>query len=192
MGQTDFALRGNLAVPFRANWYDNSGVGNTFLPGISYAGGGVTGDLGTTLGTGNGNGGMIRLTRPFYGDIISAQITLQATTPVLSPTTIRFFKGDFDTDGVTAITSYSADRKTTDWFKISGFSAALDYGSQDNVFIDGMDISYIIPRRGDSDFNEDGFILGVELVNRDPTDWYLYNFKIDCLVQLGEQFNGRG
>lgn len=181
MGQGDFSLR-RLAVPFRANWYDSTlTIGNVFESGIA----GVTGDL-NVIGTANGDGGQIRLTRPYYGDIISAVLTLQATAPVLSPTTLRFYKGDFNADGVTAVTSYSEARIASDWFKISGFNAALDYGSQDNIFIDGMDITSIIPKRGDSDYNEDGFILGVDLVNRDPADWYLYNFKVDCTVQLGE------
>lgn len=181
MGNSDYALRGKRAVPFRANWFDDSlTIGNQFEPGI------VTdsGDLNCIM-TGSGNGGMMRLLRPYYGDIISANLTLQATTPVLSPTTLRFFKGDFQSDGITAVTSYTEARKASDWKKISGFSSALDYGSQDNVFIDGMDIMSIIPKRGDSDYNEDAFILGIDLVNRDPTDWYLYNFRVDCLVQLG-------
>ena len=179
MGNTDNALR-RLAVPFRPNWYDSStSIGNVFEPGST-----TTGDL-TCIGTALGNGGRIRLTRPYYGDIISANLTLQATTPVLSPTTLRFYKGDFNADGFTAATSYSEARIAADWLAISGFNAALDYGSQDNVFIDGMDISYIIPKRGDSDYNADGFILGIDLVNRDPADWYLYNFRVDCQVQLG-------
>ncbi len=182
MGKQDLSLR-NKAIPFRANWYDNtSGVGNQFEPGATT----VTGDL-TVIRTGNGAGGLIRLCRPHYGDIISAFLTLQATAPVLAPTTLRFYKGDFNSDGLTAVTSYSETRKAGDWFKISGFESALDYGSQDNVFIDGLDIGYIIPKRGDADYNEDGFILGVDLVNRDPADWYLYNFKIDCIAQMGVQ-----
>lgn len=184
MGQGDFALR-KLAVPFRANWYDSNALGNQFESGETT----VSGDL-TCIRTANGVGGQIRLARPYYGKIISAVLTMQATTPVLSPTSIRFYKGDFQSDGVTAVTSYTDERIKTDWLAISGFSAALDYGSQDNVYIDGMDLMYCIPQRGDSDYNEDGWVLGVDLVNRDPTDWYLYNFRIDCQVQLGEMFGG--
>lgn len=181
MGERDNALR-TRAIPFRANWYDNtSGIGNQFEPGVT-----ATGDL-TAIGTGAGNGGLIRLCRPHYGDIVSAFLTLQATAPVMAPTELRFYKGDFDSDGLTALSTYSEARKAGDWLEISGFSDYINYGSQDNVFIDGLDISPIIPKRGDSDYNEDGFILGVDLSCRDPADWYLYNFKVDCIAQMGVQ-----
>lgn len=179
MGRGDLSLR-NLAVPFRALWFDDTATyGNEFVPGST-----TTGDLYDVMGTLNPSGGQIRLTRPFYGDIISAVLTMQATAPVSSPTILRFYKGDFDADGITAVTSYTEARRASDWQTISGYSSELVYGSQANIFIDGLDITSIIPKRGDADFNEDGFILGVDLTTKD-TDWYLYNFKVDCTVQLG-------
>lgn len=170
------------AIPFRANWYDNFVIGNTFIND-----GNITGDL-SVLKTGAGNGGMVRFSRPFKGDIISAKLTLQGEASNTAPTTLRIFKGDFDTDAVTALAlaTYSEGRIADDWRKITGESAAYSYGSAEAVLIDGLNLMPLIPRRGDSDFNEDGFIIGFDLDAGDASDWHLYTFKLDCLVRMAK------
>lgn len=178
MGRGDKALR-TKSIPFRASWFDSSGLGNQF----DEAGVAITGDI-TVIKSGAGNGGSIRIARPAKGDLIAARLTLVAVTPVLSPTTIRLAVGSFDTDGLTAVAP-DTNKITLDHKKITGRDAALTYGSQANVLIDGVDFAPCIPKRGETGFSEDGWVMYIELVNRDPTDWHLYTFKVDCQVQLG-------
>jgi hypothetical protein len=170
------------AIPFRANWYDNFRIGNTFIND-----GDITGDL-SVIKTGAGNGGMVRFARPFKGDIISAKLTLQGEASNVTPTTLRIFKGDFDTDAITALglSTYTETRIAEDWKKVTGESAAYSYGAAEAVLIDGLNLMPLIPRRGDSDYNEDGFIIGFDLDVGAPADWHLYTFKLDCLVRMAK------
>lgn len=176
----DNALR-YKAIPYRANWFDNSsGIGNQFIPDST-----ITGDL-SVLMTGIGTGGMIRFLRPFKGDIISAKLTMNGVTPATGFGELRFYKGAFAADGVSKGTARTEAQIAADWLKL-GYTAAWFYGTQDNVFVDGLDIMPLIPKRGDSDYNEDSFILGVDLFLKDGgSDWHLYDFKIDCNVRMAQ------
>lgn len=179
MGTGDLGLRKG-AIPFRATWFDQNAIGNQF----DSEAGETTGDLALTIATGQGNGGSIRMTRPAKGDLLSARLTLEAVTPVLSPTTIRLAVGTFAADGVTAVAPSAATIAEHSRILL-GNAAGWSYGSQDNVFIDGIDFGPLIPKRGDADFVEDGWVLYVELSLKDPSDWTLFTFKVDCTVQLG-------
>lgn len=178
---TDNRKRSN-AIPFRALWYDNSNLGNQFN-----SDGTVSGDL-SVLKTNNGIGGQIRMCRPLKGDLVEARLTMQATTPVTSPTSLRFYIGTFAADGITANTSYTEEYKAAQHKLITGYTSAISYGSQANVFIDGLNLLPAI-ELADATFgkNTDGWILGVELITKTGgSDWYLYQFKVDCTVLLAE------
>lgn len=176
---TDNRKRVN-AIPFRGLWYDNSSVGNQFD-----INGTVSGDL-SVIKTGNGIGGQVRICRPLKGDLIEARLTMQGTMPPVGGNSLRFYIGKFDTDGVTPKTLTEAE-KAASWKKISGFTDYISYGSQANVFIDGMNLLPAIPKKGETDFNADGWILGVDLVVKsNPELWYLYQFKVDCTVSIAE------
>lgn len=180
MGLSDNSLR-YKAIPYRANWYDSQlGVGNVLIPAST-----VTGDL-NVIATAVGTGGQVRFLRPYKGDIISAKLTMQGTTPYSTGGhSLRFWKGNFAANGISLGTAPSADEKAASWKLISGFDAPLDYGVQDNVFIDGLNILPLIPKRGDADFNEDGFVIGLDLALKDfLSEWVLYDFKIDCNVRM--------
>lgn len=170
------------AIPYRANWFDNtSGIGNQFIPDST-----ISGDLSVMM-TGIGTGGMIRFLRPFKGDIISAKLTMQGVTPATGFGQLRIYKGTFAADAVSKGTAPTEEQIARDWKLLTGFSAPIDYGTQDVVFIDGLNLMPIIPARGDSDFNEDGFCIGVDLFLKDGgADWHLYNFKIDCLIRMAK------
>ena len=134
-------------------------------------------DIYNAIGTGNAVGGIIRFNRPFKGDIIEAKLLLNAVTSTISPTTLAFYKAGFAADGITAEDVAFADR-----FRIPQQGT---YGNQANVFFDDVDLTPLIPRRGDPDFNADAFAIGFELVAKDPLGWILYDFKIDASVQIG-------
>ncbi len=108
-----------------------------------------------------------------------------AVTPPTGFVELRFGVGTFAADGITAV---APDEVTlaAQWKKLTGNSAPWSYGTQDNVFVDGLDFGPLIPKRGDPDFNEDGWPLYVDLLSKDgPTGWVLYRFLMDCSVQLG-------
>lgn len=179
MGLSDNSLR-YKAIPYRANWYDNQlGIGNVFIPDST-----ITGDL-NAMATGVGTGGMIRFLRPFKGDIISAKLTMNGVTPATGFGELRFYKGTYAANGIDKGTAPSSAQIAADWLKITGNSSAWSYGTQDNVFVDGLNILPLIPKRGDADFNEDGFVIGVDLFLKDGgSDWHLYDFKIDCNIRM--------
>jgi hypothetical protein len=136
----------------------------------------------------NGNlvGGLIRFCRPFAGDIITSKLTIIGTAPTGGTAKIRLYKGDFNADGVTAVTSYSEARIAADHLAITGSAAALSFTSGSPLIIDGVDLRRIIPKPGDSDFNEDGFILGVEVTGvPNPATFKYRDFKLDCTAQMG-------
>lgn len=176
---TDNRRRVN-AIPFRALWYDNSSVGNQFdLTGV------VSGDL-SILRTGFPSSGQIRICRPLKGELIEARLSMQATFPNSGAQSLRFYIGRFDTDGITPVTLTEAEIAAS-WKKISGFNAPISYPAMGNVFFDGLNLLPAIPKKGDADFNQDGWILGVDIGLKDfPEQWVLYQFKIDCTAQVAE------
>lgn len=185
MGRSNLALR-PTAMPYRAMWYDSSAVGNQ----IGTAALDVTGDLFGKLNTGSMNGGAIRLARPYKGDIIEAKLTWQAVTAFGDFAEIRFALGTFAADGVTAVAPDSATIARHHKI-LTGYSAALSWGSQDVIFIDGLNLTPLIPKRGDADYNEDGFVLYIEILSKyggadtGGGAYTLYEFKVDCSVQIG-------
>jgi len=168
MGQSNLATR-NTAIPFRAVPWNI--------------------DLYTAFGNkdyGQLNGGLIRFCRPFAGDIITSKLTVIGTAPTGGTTYVRLFKGDFNADAVTAVTSYTEARKAADHLAITGQVAPLSFAAGSQLLIDGIDLRRIIPAKGDSDYNEDGFILGVEITGgATPTTYQYREFKLDCTTQMG-------
>lgn len=168
MGVGNLATR-NKAIPFRAiSW--NQDQYNAF----------------GSKDYGQLNGGLLRFCRPFAGDIITSKITVIGTAPTGATTYVRLYKGDFQSDGVTAVTSYTEARKAADHLAITGQSAPLSFAAASQLLIDGIDLRRIIPAKGDSDYNEDGFILGVEITGgASPTTYKYREFKLDCTTQMG-------
>lgn len=181
------------SIPYRALWYDNSPQGNTPYLGDVFISGAFNGDslladdreLGG-IATGRGYGSLIRLTRPYKGDIVECRLTLDAVAGTGS-TLVRLYKGDFASDGVFAQGSYSDSRIALDHKALTGRDIPFILTTGDPFFLDGLDIFYVVPDRNASDFNEDGFVLGVEIVTDDFAGWTLNKFKVDCTVQLAEK-----
>lgn len=136
----------------------------------------------------NGNlaGGLIRFVRPFAGEIITAKLTVIGTAPTGGTAQIRLYKGDFAADGITKVTSYTAARIAADHKAITGRDTPFSFTSGSPLLIDGVDLMRIITKEGDADYNEDGFMLGVEVTGVPNPTTYLYReFKLDCTAQMG-------
>lgn len=135
---------------------------------------------------GNLNGGLIRFVRPFAGEIITAKLTVIGTAPTGGTAKIRLYKGDFAADGTNKVTSYTEARIAADHKAITGSAAPLSFNSGTPLLIDGVDLMRIITKEGDADYNEDGFILGVEVTGvPNPTTYRFREFKLDCTAQMG-------
>ena len=180
MGTSNLALR-PTAIPFRSLWYDDTSLGNRFGSGV----GEISGDLSGKVST-----GFMRFTRPLKGDIIEARLTWQAVTAFGDLAEIRLGLGTFASDGVTAVAPSEATLARQHKI-ITGYTAPLSWGSQDVIFIDGLNLTPVIPKRGEADFNEDGFVLYVEILSKyggadtGGGAYTVYEFKIDCSVQIG-------
>lgn len=176
MSQTDKRLRVNH-IPFRGTWFSNGalGVGVQLIDGVA------DGDLKTFA---EGNAAQVRIARPAKGDLVEARLTINAVSPPTGFSELSIYVGDFDTDGLTPLTLTSAEIARR-WKILSGFSAPLSVGVQDTYYIDGLNLMPLIPKRGEAGFNEDAFIIGLNLVNRDA-GFVLFDFFVDCSVQIAE------
>lgn len=175
---TDRRLRKN-AVPFQGKWYSNY---DGALTGSQLVDNVADGDLGAVI-TAGGNG-QIRIARPTKGDLIEARLTINAVA--LDGGLFRFYIGRFGTDGVTPLT-LTDKQKAASWKKMTGFNDYIMYGIMDNVSIDGWNLMADIPPRDSSEFNEDAFIIGLELAETGGVNNFIvYDFKVDCTIQIAE------
>lgn len=166
------------SVPFRGQWYSDGGI-----VGVVLENGVADGDLQAFA---EGSPAQVRIARPAKGDLIEARLTINAVTPPSGANSLSIYVGDFDTDGLTPL-ELSAEEIARRHEILTGYDAPFDYGFQDNVFIDGLNLMPLIPKRGEDGFNEDAFIVGLDLGLKDfPEQWVLYTFKVDCTVQIAE------
>ncbi len=166
------------AIPFRGMWMSNlnfGGIGNTLVDGEA------DGDL---RPFGQGSSAQIRILTPAKGDLIEARLTINAVSPPTGFTEMRIYVGQFDTDGLTPLT-LSSDEIARQWKILTGFSSPAFWGTQDNIFFDGLNLMPLIPKRGEDGFSEDAFIIGLDLFNRDA-GFVLFDFFVDCSVQIAE------
>jgi len=174
---SDIKRRTN-AIPFRGQWFSDSLLVSNFLED-----GEADGDL---TDFADGGAAQVRIARPAKGDLVEARLTINAVAPVDAPTTLSIYIGDFDTDGLTPLV-LSAEEIAARHMALTGFDEPYFYGSQDNIFIDGLNILPLIPKRGEAGFNEDAFIIGLDLsVKTTPAEFVLYSFKVDCTINIAE------
>lgn len=166
------------AVPFRGLWFSNlnyGGVGNALVDGQA------DGDLRPFA---QGLPAQVRICRPAKGDLIEARLTINALSPPTGFNELQIYIGDFDTDGITPKT-LSSEEIARRHKILTGLSAPITVGVQDNIYIDGLNLMPLIPKRGQTGFNEDAFIVGLYMINRDA-GFFLYDFFVDCSVQIAE------
>jgi len=168
------------AVPFRGMWFSNlnyGGVGNTLDDGQA------DGDLRNfSLGSST----QLRICTPAKGDLIEARLTTQFTVPNTAGTTLELYIGNFASDGITPNT-VSASEISRMHKILTGRDTPFSYAAGEEVFIDGLSLMQLIPKRGDATFNEDAFILGLKLtLAGSSAQWYLSRFQVDCSTQIAE------
>lgn len=193
MSLGDKHLRDN-AIAFRADWWGN----NTLLLNFFDNNDNMTGDLRKLTASGYFNPTTffpqqvpMRFTQPEQGQLINAALTLNITAPSNGGIGVRIVGGKFLADGTTIDTSYYTTAQiAADWLKISGQAASISVAANGNLFIDGLNVSPLIPRRGDTNFNSDGFVICVVFDAAPAVDvtntfgYKLKKFNIACTAQL--------
>jgi len=168
------------AIPFRGLWFSNlnfGGMGNVLDDGLA------DGDLRPFS---LGSAAQVRICTPAKGDLIEARLTAQFTVPNTAGTSLELYIGKFEADGITAQT-ISATEISRMHKILTGLDTPFTYAAGEEVFIDGLSLMQLIPKRGDATFNEDAFILGLKLILAGSSlEWYLNRFQIDCSTQIAE------
>lgn len=176
---SDKATRKN-AVPFRGLWYSNLNIGGV---GVSLDDGQADGDLRPFS---LGSAAQVRIATPAKGELIEARLTAQFTVPNTAGTTLSIYIGRFAADGVT-VTSLSNIEIARQHEILTGLTSPFTYGAGEEVIIDGLNLMSMIPRKGTADFNEDAFIIGLDLTLAGSSlQWYLSKFNVDCSTQIAE------
>lgn len=181
MSVTDKALRKHQ-IPFQGKWFTNYVATQT---GSQLANGIADGDLAAFA---NGQSTQVRIARPMKGDLTQAKLLLNAVAPDVGIIQFGFYIGSFDTDGVTPLV-LSQEEMLRRHKLLTGRNDWILYGNQANIYWDGLNLLPFIPKRGDADFNEDAFILGIvcEIKNTPSAPFFLFDFKVDCAVTMAEE-----
>lgn len=124
---------------------------------------------------------VMRLSMPERGNIIQAYLNLFMR--VNSSITAKVAIGRFDTDGITKVTPTQAEIDAGH-LKLTGTSSPIA-SSGTNLFIDGLNLLPLIPKKGDANYNADGFVLIVQFSRNLTTSDYPTRFEVSCSMQMG-------
>lgn len=156
------------AIPYQSTPWSNSSAGTN---GTTDAGLIISSDLIVP----------VRMTTPDRGHLIEAHLNFFLA--VVSSLTLKIGIGRFDTDGVTPITSYTQNEIDEIHKKIFGSASAVA-SSGSTLIVDGVDIAKVIPKRGETNFNADGFVLLFQFSRARVTDT-ITRFDLQCSSLLG-------
>lgn len=163
------------AIPFRATDYRNTS-GGTINSGL----------LGATDAAFLQSSALlfpIRCSTPDRAVLTEAHLNL--VMQVHAATTVKVAIGRFDTDGITAVTAYGQDEIDAMHQKITGSSAAIA-SVGNTLFIDGLNIFPLLPKQGDANFNQDGFVLVFQFDRARTSANDVYKrFEVMCSAQMG-------
>lgn len=169
---SDKATR-ETAVPFVANPYCyNIGLPNE--DAIQYVS--FTGAIDTTPAL-----RVMRLARPDRGNLIQAYLNLFMTAG--SALTAKVAIGRFDTDGVTPITPTDAEIAASH-LKLTGTNTPFT-ASGGSLIIDGLNLLSQIPKKGETNFNADGFVVIVQFSRDITSSDPVRRFEVSCSMQMG-------
>ena len=125
----------------------------------------------------------IRCATPDRGALVEAHLNL--ILQVHAATNVKVSVGRFDTDGLTAITSYTQAEIDAMHLKITGSSTAIP-SSGGTLFLDGLNIFPLLPKRGDANFNPDGFVVVLQFDRaRSSANDVYKRFFVMCSAQMG-------
>lgn len=173
MSQTDKATR-ETAIPFMANSFcPNIGLPNTAdtINPVDFFGV-VQGATALRV---------MRLTKPERGNLIQAYLNLFMA--VNSSLTAKIAIGRFDTDGITAVTP-SQPEIDAGHLRLTGTTSPI--ASSGSTFtIDGINLVSMIPKKGETNYSPDGFVLIVQFSRDLTVNDPVRRFEVSCSMQLG-------
>ena len=157
------------AIPFEATTYSNSSSGDV---GASDAGLIRSATLIVP----------IRCSVPSNGALTEAHLNMLMN--VNSSTTVKIGIGRFDTDGITPV-AYTSDQITAMHKQLTGSTTPIA-SSAGVLFLDGINIFPLIPKRGSANFNQDGFVVLLEFSRaRTAAGDVFKRFDVMCSAQMG-------
>lgn len=125
----------------------------------------------------------IRCCTPRVGSLTA--MTLDLEMDVASALTLKVAIGYFDTDGITAVSSYAAGYVDDMHAQITGGASAIA-SSGGVLFVDGLNIFPYVPKSGDSTFNQDGFVLLLSFSRSRTTADSIKRFQVLGSADLGQ------
>ena len=161
------------AIPFIAYSWQGSGTdGFVFVPYDS-----------STIISEDETLAVIRCATPYGSNLVEAHLNLQINC--VNPLGVKVAIGYFDTDDVTSIKTYSDTYIDTQNEFLTGSSGYVA-SSGGVLFIDGLNVYPKIPKRGEANFNENGFVLLLKFDRlRVFDDDELKKFEVSCSALLG-------
>lgn len=125
---------------------------------------------------------IIRCCTPYGTNLVEAHLNLTITCS--TALSVKVAIGRFDTDDITAIESYDQNIINQQHEFLTGSSSAIS-STGGVLFIDGLNIYPIIPKRNETNFNEEGFVLLLQFDRvRTGTD-SLKKFEMICSSLMG-------
>lgn len=124
----------------------------------------------------------IRCVTPSHLNLVEAYLNMRVV--VGSVLTVKIAIGEFASDGRSAQEDYTQGDINLSHQKLTGGDSAIS-SSGGVLFIDGLNILPEIPRRGDSIFNEDGFVLILQFSRARISGDSLSFFDVPCSALMG-------
>lgn len=124
---------------------------------------------------------VMRMSKPDRGNLIQAYMNLFMTAG--SALTAKVAIGRFDTDGVTAVTPTQAEIDASH-LKLTGTNTPFT-ASGGVLIIDGLNLLSQIPKKGETNFNADGFVVIVQFSRDITSSDPVRRFEISCSMQMG-------
>lgn len=174
MSSTDAVIR-KTAVPFTATPF---GV-NVGIPNDSDALQILDLIFGTAIATPALR--VMRLSKPDIGNLTQAYLNLFFSAA--SSLSAKVAIGRFDTDGVTAV---SPTQEEIDAGHLALTGTSSPYASSGGtLIIDGLNLLKKIPKKGEANYNADGFVLIVQFSRNLTTSDRLQRFEVACATEMG-------
>lgn len=124
---------------------------------------------------------VMRLTKPDRGNLIQAYLNLFMR--VGSSLTAKVAIGRFASDGISVVTPTQAEIDAGH-LALTGTSTPFA-SSGSNLFIDGLNLLPKMYRKGDANYNEDGFVLIIQFSRDLTSSDYPTRFEVACSMQMG-------
>lgn len=124
----------------------------------------------------------IRCCTPHNSNLIEAHLNLIITAG--SALTVKVAIGRFESDDFTAVDSYTEGEINAGHRQLTGTDTAIA-SSAGTLLVDGLNLLKGIPKRGDTNFSEDGFVVVLQFSRARTGSDELLKFEPLCSALMG-------